>query len=142
MKLTTGISSGKAAFYDRNPLDVQKNASNTVAPHTQVQRWIYTVPAARKAQVTHLESFAHRVTVATTASQATMYNKITPSGGSTLVTAECTFYGNNIDSGNDHTIGTNVLLLAADAIESDDLDASTAGTVQLSSNLQATEFDA
>lgn len=138
----TNVFGGRPSFYDRNPLDIQKNASNTVAPHTQVQRWIYTVPTARKAQVTRLETFTHRVTAATTASQATMYVKNTPSGGSTLVVGETTTYGNNIDSGFDHATGTGPLLLAGDAIECDDFDASTAGTEQLTANLMATEFDA
>lgn len=138
----TNVFSGRPSFYDRTPLDVQKSTSLQVAPHAQTQRWIYTVPSARKAQITLLENWVNRITVATTASQVTMFIKNTPSGGSTLVVSEATFFGNNIDSRTQHTRGNTAILLAGDAIESDDSDASTAGTAHLGANLMATEFDA
>lgn len=60
----SGVRSG---WEDRNPTVIWKYFGLTgVSPHTLTQRWIYTVPANRRAFIYSLYIFYERATVATT----------------------------------------------------------------------------
>src|SRR6266478_4432571 len=74
---------GRPPFYDRNPLNVGKTFSGVgLAPHGSTQRWVYTVPANRKAFIASAISQVLRNTVATTPARYFAGIQDTPAIGS------------------------------------------------------------
>lgn len=139
MKLTPPTTSGRNAYYDRNPTDVFNFTSqNALAPHALTNRWTYTVPAGRKAYLSNAFTIIHIVTAATTAGQRS----------ARITTPSVTFflnrsvYANAVDTVDQANNGGTVLLLAGDASSGADVDVSTGGTVDFLYGSSATEFDA
>lgn len=142
MKLTTGTSSGRAAYYDRNPLDVVNQYIAAIAPASLTVRWTYTVPAARKAYVESAFNLCIRETVATTAGDAWSEVTVTPNGGANTFLGAAVFNGNVVGNQGQSSLGSVGLLQAGDALIGKTLDNSSGGTVQFAVASKATEFDA
>lgn len=126
-------------YYDRNPLTVGiAYDAGAVAPHSQTQRAIYTVPASRKAKVS--SSFCHimRVTAAAPAS----YTDIRIKDGSGRLTNFCKLRSNGVGDKDSMFKGNEIELLAGQTIEIDTEDYSTGGTVDYLASIFLTEFDA
>lgn len=142
MKLTTGQSSGRAQYYDRNPTNVIKSLRTAaLAPHTTTQRWSYTVPAARKAYIGGAQSSVDRVTAAAPAALSFNTIQVTPNGGSLTDWLDALIEGNNVDSRAD-IASSGGFMGAGDVIQSEDFDNSTGGTIQYFGSAMITEFDA
>jgi hypothetical protein len=134
-------STARAAFYDRNPLKVNgKDDFVTRAPAGGTQRWIYTVPAARKTQVDSAICLSNRATVGAPGGEVQCIVMIDALNTSYVVFADSN--SNTVGFLDKAMIGTGVLLLAADAIRGQTSDSSTGGTVTYLSSFHGVEFDA
>ena len=139
MKLSTGISSGRAAYYDRSPLAVIRTFSITTGPHANTIRDTYTVPAARSAFFLHSMADIIRATAATTAGEVGGGAE-NSSSSPWLTKARITTLNANDSNIAASSIG--VLMQAGNVLHLRTVDVSTGGTVTYQLQNTLTEFDA
>jgi hypothetical protein len=134
----SNVFSGRPAYYDRGPTDI--NIGTAVAatgPHSATSRGSYTVPTARKAQVTGLSLVAERVTVAGTPS---VFNAYCTQGGNVNQVASEQILNTVGAKAEVHT-GATFTALAGDILQLFTSDGSLTGTCGYDVRLQAIEFD-
>lgn len=130
-------------WYDKNPLVIsQFYGANGLAPHADVQRWAYTVPAARRAMLEFGLAQYIKETVSGAAAWAQSYIRYTPSGGSNSVILSAASTSVGVGAGQTIAVGFNSVLLAGDAISGRSQDGMTGGTATIQIAAKATEFDA
>jgi hypothetical protein len=134
--------SDRAQYYDRNPTAIIKSAFlRTVAPHSATQRWIYTVPANRKAFVEYLTNKIRRFGAASAVADFQSLIQYTPSGAGANVISEVISQDNAMENAFGDVVGSFGLLVAGDSMNLVTSDLSTGGSVDYFSGLKATEFD-
>lgn len=129
-------------YYDRNAVDVSKYfLLYGLNPHVMTQRWIYTVPANRRAHFGGVYAKIVRVTVATTIFRwGLWYMK---NAATSLVTiAELSSISNSIGATYVLYYPLDMWLVAGETLEMKSEDDSTAGTVDYFGSAVITEFDA
>lgn len=130
-------------WYDRNPTDISQAAVFLgVAPHLQVNRWLYTVPLGRKCFVEFLDLKISRATAAGAAGTPRCYFILNGALASAAFLSYCWILTNTVGEKDDVAIGQAMLLFEGETLEFDTIDDSTGGTCNYIGNLKATEFDA
>jgi hypothetical protein len=133
----------RPTYYDRNGTSIVKAyQAYGIAPHAEVQRWIYTAPAGEKAYVEMLQTMVYRQTVAGVASRYWSEMFFTPSGGSATKILEVTSQSNVVDTQSNIIIAGSMLLFPGDSLEGQTADASTGGTTYVIVSAKFTQFDA
>lgn len=136
-------SSARAAWYDRNAKSVtQESYVANTAPHSNTQRWKYTVPSARKFIIERLVSNSIRESQATAV--GTVYNASTYRSGlvSSATFAYFEFTDNTVKLFRDRSVTSNTTMFEGDSVDFATADASTGGTVTYEGALIGAEFDA
>lgn len=128
---------------ERDPLQVVKGYHAAgVAPHGVTQRWLYTVPADRKAIVSLVNCSLVRDSHTGTHLRAGAVILITPNGGAATGVLEAQI-GLHLDNELDTVAAAgDIWLHAGDAIDCHTFDTSSAGTISYALSMVATEFDA
>lgn len=130
-------------WYDRAPrIEHLSYATQGIAPHADVVRFAYTVPAGKKFALQQMLCLTVRDAVAAPVGLATARLRGTPAtgGGGGYLSSE--FIGNVVGNGYAITNAGVVVCLPGDLIEGMTSDASTGGTVFYRINLQGISFDA
>lgn len=143
VRVGTPSAVARPDWYDRNPVTRFRawNAVN-LAPHTSTQRWTYTVPAGKKAQLELVQVKVMRATAPTTPGYAYANIRFTPSGGSVDTLIQATIRTGTVGDTDQTVLGVCGVLQAGDTIEANSADGSTGGTIDYFATLKITEFDA
>jgi len=138
VRLGTPSAVARPEWYDRNPVKIRRNSVGAgISPHSDTERWTYTVPAGKKAIVESLQTTMIRKTAATTAGRP--YAHIIVAG---IAFLKAVIIGNAIGDRSDPTVGPAMVLVAGETITANTADDSTGGTVDFFVAMTATEFDA
>ena len=130
-------------WYDRDPTPVTRVYDAVTGPHGAIQRWIYTVPAGRKAFVESLTANVTRVTVAAPADISTAYITFAETDvAPPEVMLRSATYGNLVDDKDRMATGHSMILLEGNTIRGQTADLSTGGTCYFHVAAKITEFDA
>lgn len=129
---------------DRNPLSLCEIGLVTpTSPHALTQRWAYTVPARRRAQVHHVFCRVVRVGGAAALGLAVARVQRTTAGGSVAQILRSRIYS-TVSSTVGQIVGWGpgaLLLNPGDTLAGATSDASTGGTVSYQLSYTAMEFD-
>jgi hypothetical protein len=137
-------NSARYLWGDRNPASVSIMYSATsVVPHGSTERATYTVPTAKKAQVSGAISLLFLTNVATTAGDRVAVVRVTI-GATTYDLVYAAIYPDRNSVGNKdvQNVGQSYFLRAAEKIAILTADSSTGGTVTYNASVLATEYDA
>ena len=136
------INQGRPAYYDRNPMCILPTYDvQNVAPHGITQRWIYTVPAQKKAYNEGTVVQIIRRTAAAPASTVQFAVSHTPFGGASGTLANCRIYSNGVSDQQSMFLSALGLMTQGDDVKSTSADVSTGGTVDYVATVKITEFD-
>lgn len=127
---------------DRNP--VGKNNSygfQSLAPHAATQRWSYTVPAAKRYQLSSLVCTLLRDSLAGTGGIAQTYIMYTPSGGAQGFLLAAVIDTNTVGAEQGLAVAASMVMTVGDLIAGFTTDASTTGTVLYGVSQAGTEYD-
>jgi len=137
------LESLSSMWYDRSPLDILKSFEGlSLAPHSQAQRWVYTVPDLCKAYVELLCGELYR-TVAPSSGVADASIIITLQKSSSAVeevVAFTTICNATVGTINQFHIPQNMVLYAKDIIRAYTLDNNAGGAITYRISMKATEF--
>lgn len=137
------LAASRPAWYDRNPVTKRNYyAAVGLAPHADTQRWVYTVPAAKKFVVQTVDVHCTRVTAAAPVGRVWNYINLTPNGGAAGGVLTRFMWGNNVGDHLEGVIGGQPTLLAGDVLEGHTRDEGTGGTVDYANETTGVEFDA
>jgi hypothetical protein len=133
----------RPAWYDRNPSSQWLGFfNNNTPPHSDTQRWTYTVPSGKKAMLEYASAYVRRSAAATTVGRVQASIRVTPSGGGVHTITIAQILTNNVGDSDRMDLGQGFLLFAGDKIEGYTEDTSTGGTVNILLRAKLTEFDA
>lgn len=138
----TNVFGGRPALYDRNPTSFAFETSQTTGPHVQTTRGTYTVPTARKAQVTSISGCEVRVTAATTAARSETDHNMENVATALAPLARLAVWTNAVGDKDHYNQGGANYLLAGEIVIYEDVDSSTGGTIEYLSGMWINEFDA
>ncbi len=128
---------------ERNPVMITAQyAADNIAPHGLTQRWIYTVPAAKKAIVESLYTMLGRSVVGAPGAMAFARIQLTPSGVASAIISESRIYTNVVGDKWIVSLACNLLMCAGDVMSGITIDQSTGGTFSYIITMKATQFDA
>jgi hypothetical protein len=137
MRVNTGFSA-KAAYYDRNPLDVSQHFGvSGLAPATLTTRATYTVPSGRKAFLAWVD-----LTIMRDAAAAPAGRVMIDADGPAAIGILCLQLQNVVGVITSKTLYQGALSLAGSVHTLDTWDVSTGGTNEVELYRQITEFDA
>lgn len=127
--------------WNRNPSFVMFTyTSENVAPHGITQRWIYTVPAGRRAQVNYIGAGAWRDSAPTTAGMVRSFVQVnTGAGWFTICIIRLTALTGNSEVAFAYP---QFILSEGHAVRGQTSDGSTGGTCSYLCAVAITEFDA
>ncbi|SRR6266849_1198520 len=140
MRITSTGAAARAAFYDRNPLEITAlgfSGANT-APHGGTTRGTYTVPTARKAQIMFVSKDMSRSAVAAPVGAALFRTVLGFASGTGALQLE----GNVVGSAAHGESGMGSVLLAGKTTSMQTADGSTGGTIDYDGLTDILEFDA
>lgn len=129
-------------WYDRNPVMVASGYSAAVAPHAAVDRWTYTVPAGKKANVEFSFASVTKATLSTTTAVYRAQTRYIPSGGASVGIIIAEQYLDAIGSQAMIGLGGAFIMGAGDFIAGRTVDSNGDGTVLMQVSFKATEYDA
>jgi len=130
-------------WFDRNPVHRYNYYFGlSQSPHSDTNRFTYTVPAGKKAFIELLTVFLIRDGAPTTAgwSRATLY--LQPSGGTLQRCLIASIYSASLGASDHAELGQNCLLYPGDVVTGETGDGSTGGSVTYVVAAKITEFDA
>lgn len=134
---------GRPAWYDRNPTQITLwYTVNIQSPHSQTQRWTYTVPSGKKAMLEALDGLICIQSAATTPGRRKIMVQLTKAGGGSAQIFNLQIITNNVGDIQTKALGTSILLLSGDTLSGFTADESTGGTVDYRLMAKLTEFDA
>lgn len=128
---------------DRNAI-TRVNTYNalSIAPHADVQRWSYTVPAAKKFQISGGQIMSYQSTVVGVAGRNQAYLRITPSGGAATIFLHRSRILGTAGETADDICPAGGMLSTGDNIEARTADLATGGSVDYNLNITGFEYDA
>jgi hypothetical protein len=136
------VAAPKGQPFDRNPTTtcaVDNNAART--PNVLTQRWLYTCPANRRANIDMVSCAMNRQTAGAPVGNWQSYVSI--SAPATSAYPIYHFSSDNTLNVPKQAVATQCgVLVATGFVESDQVDTSTGGTVAYTSAVKITEFDA
>jgi len=133
----------RPAWYDRNPTSIQKlHADAGRSPHSETERWTYTVPSGKKALIESLYIKIMRATAASSAVLVLAAVQLGLGGGTNYYHWIAALRTNNVGDKDDIIIGQSIILNAGDVLRAISSDSSTGGTVDYYILAKITEFDA
>ncbi len=132
---------GRLQAWDRAPSTVRLNYEGVgIAPHASVNRWSYTVPAARKAHIQGIQLLIVRVTAAAPVGRINAWMR-TPDGAGASGTFYAILWKNAVGDEASFVLGSGVVILAGEQIQAATVDGSTGGTVDYELSAQIMLFD-
>lgn len=143
MRLYT-VGSSRPAFYDRNASSANSQSSQNlgIAPHANTQRWTYTVPSLRNANLDYFMIFHRRVTVAAPAGACHLALGGGVGGSSSPTWGYLDTAQNVADFTAFQNSGQAAFIASGGVVNFSDGDLSTGGTCTFLSFLKLTEYDA
>lgn len=129
-------------WYDRNPVSRPKHYyTDSIAPHSLTERWIYTVPADKIAWIDFLWLYIDRKTAANPVGDSLARFGATLAGTGLLPLAEIKMRTNNIGDSKQFMLAGAGILLEDDVLNAYTFEAGTGGTVGFELTAKITEFD-
>jgi len=142
LRVGTPSAVARPDWYDRNPVVQNNYYTGVVVPHTETERWTYTVPAGKKAMVEHLSLFMRRTTAPTTVGLAALIIYYRPSSGGETILCGIEFSDATAETYRALALGHNITMLAGDRLRAATFDLSTGGYVKYVAAAKVVEFDA
>jgi len=138
-----GGATARKEWYDRNPaVRFLQYSADGAAPHTDTERWNYTIPTGKKAFAEASELEIVRATAASAAGLVMCRVNYRPSGGIPYRLLTLRMRTNGVGDARLIQLGHSVTLLAGDALYGYTADQSTGGTMDYTETVKITEFDA
>lgn len=141
-EIWNSLETPQLEWYDRNPLDVNLDYDQILAPHITTVRWTYTVPTKRKTYIELLTLFLQRETVTTGAHLNEAEILFTPLNGTATFLPKAYLITNTVGDYRQIEIGQSILALAGDQIQFATQGTDDDGLVRFAGCMKATEFDA
>lgn len=135
-------TTARPAYYDRNPLILGFSVHQTFAPHGATDRWSYTVPAGRKAQLEYAFVRTRRTNLATTPNDFDALLRINPAGGGTIVLVLMPVATNTVEAGMTVSVSGPITLNTGDRLFATTIDQSVDGLVTYTITAKLLEYDA
>jgi hypothetical protein len=143
MRLSNAQAVARPVYYDRNQIPRLNSFSiSGAAPHGSTQRWLYTVPAGKKAFIEWLQLSTHRDTAAAPVAPSQVWFTLVLASGPAAIFMLLEHADNTLQLQRHAEQTSFGLMVAGDQMSGNTVDTSTGGTQTYNLVGKLTEFDA